>query len=144
MIEMQRYMNKLSGPLLDRIDIHIEVSKVEYDQLTEKKKGEGSVSIRKRVNRARDIQIERYQDSDINYNAQMGSKEMEKYCELEEDSQLLIKAAMAKLNLSARAYSRILKVARTIADLEGSGQIKGDHISEAIQYRSLDRDFWNA
>ena len=142
-IEMQRYMNKLSGPLLDRIDIHIEVSKVEYEQLTEKKKGESSASIRARVNKARDIQNERYKDSDINYNAQMGSKEMEKHCELDDYSQLLIKAAMAKLNLSARAYSRILKVARTIADLEDSENIQGDHISEAIQYRSLDRDFWN-
>lgn len=142
-MEMQRYMNKLSGPLLDRIDIHIEVSKVEYEQLTAKKKGESSASIRARVNKARDIQNERYEGSDISYNAQMGSKEMEKHCELDEYSQLLIKAAMLKLNLSARAYSRILKVARTIADLENSENIQGDHISEAIQYRSLDRDFWS-
>lgn len=142
-MEMQRYMNKLSGPLLDRIDIHIEVSKVEYEQLTEKRKGESSEKIRERVNNARKIQTERYKDFDINYNAQMGPKEIEKYCELDEVSQLLIKAAMLKLNLSARAYDRILKVARTIADLENSENIQSDHISEAIQYRSLDRDFWN-
>ncbi len=143
-LEMQRYMNKLSGPLLDRIDIHIEVSKVEYEQLAEKRKGESSANIRKRVINARNLQTERYQDLEINYNAQMGPKEIEKYCELDQYSQLLIKAAMLKLNLSARAYDRILKVARTIADLENSENILGDHISEAIQYRSLDRDFWNA
>ena len=143
-LEMQRYMNKLSGPLLDRIDIHIEVSKVEYEQLTEKRKGESSNGIRKRVINARNTQTERYKDLSINYNAQMGPREIEKYCVLDEYSQLLIKTAMLKLNLSARAYDRILKVARTIADLEGSENIHGDHISEAIQYRSLDRDFWNA
>ena len=143
-LEMQRYMNKLSGPLLDRIDIHIEVSKVEYEQLAEKRKGESSQSIRNRVIKARNAQTERYKDLDISYNAQMGPKEIEKYCELDEYSQLLIKTAMLKLNLSARAYDRILKVARTIADLENSENIEGDHISEAIQYRSLDRDFWNA
>jgi len=143
-LEMQRYMNKLSGPLLDRIDIHIEVSKVEYDQLAEKRKGESSLKIRERVIEARNIQTERFKNLDIHYNAQMGPKEIEKHCELDEYSQLLIKTAMLKLNLSARAYDRILKVARTIADLENSENIQGDHISEAIQYRSLDRDFWNA
>jgi len=143
-LEMQRYMNKLSGPLLDRIDIHIEVSKVEYEQLAQKRKGENSENIRERVNNARNIQTERYKDSDISYNAQMGPKEIEKYCALDEASQLLIKTAMLKLNLSARAYDRILKVARTIADLESSEHIQSGHISEAIQYRSLDRDFWNA
>lgn len=143
-LEMQRYMNKLSGPLLDRIDIHIEVSKVEYEQLAEKRKGESSLKIRERVISARNKQTERYKDLDINYNAQMGPKEIEKHCELDEYSQLLLKTAMLKLNLSARAYDRILKVARTIADLENSENIQGDHISEAIQYRSLDRDFWNA
>ena len=143
-LEMQRYMNKLSGPLLDRIDIHIEVSKVEYEQLAEKRKGESSQNIRNRVIKARNAQTERYKDLDISYNAQMGPKEIEKYCELDGYSQLLIKTAMLTLNLSARASDRILKVARTIADLENSENIEGDHISEAIQYRSLDRDFWNA
>ncbi|WP_292008737.1 YifB family Mg chelatase-like AAA ATPase [Chryseobacterium sp.] len=141
--EMQRYMNKLSGPLLDRIDIHIEVQKVEFDQLTEKRKGEKSEEIRKRVLKAREIQQQRYEHLKISYNAQMGSREIEQFCELDETSVNLIKMAMEKLNLSARAYDRILKVARTIADLEGSENIMSSHISEAIQYRSLDRGFWN-
>ncbi|MBT0573207.1 YifB family Mg chelatase-like AAA ATPase [Riemerella anatipestifer] len=140
--EMQRYLNKLSGPLLDRIDIHIEVQKVEFDQLSDKRKGESSEIIRKRVLKAREIQQERYQDLSISYNAQMGPKEIEHFCELDEVSLLLIKNAMEKLNLSARAYDRILKVSRTIADLEGEANIQSHHIAEAIQYRSLDRDFW--
>lgn len=141
--EMQRYMNKLSGPLLDRIDIHIEVQKVEFEQLAEKRKGEKSEEIRQRVLKAREIQNERYKDLKISYNAQMGSKELEEFCELDEVSFGLIKMAMEKLNLSARAYDRILKVARTIADLEVSKNILSHHVSEAIQYRSLDREFWN-
>ncbi|MGV4414798.1 YifB family Mg chelatase-like AAA ATPase [Chryseobacterium sp. T1] len=141
--EMQRYMNKLSGPLLDRIDIHIEVQKVEFDQLTAKRKGESSQAIRERVIMARDIQTERYVNSNINYNAQMGPKDIEAHCQLDETSKALVKHAMEKLNLSARAYDRILKVSRTIADLEQSKNIETHHISEAIQYRSLDRDFWN-
>ena len=141
--EMQRYMSKLSGPLLDRIDIHIEVQKVEFDQLSDKRKGESSLEIRERVLKARAKQTDRYKDLDISYNAQMGPKEIEKHCELEEASKNLIKLAMEKLNLSARAYDRILKVARTIADLEGLDNIESDHISEAIQYRSLDREFWS-
>ncbi|MDY3363552.1 YifB family Mg chelatase-like AAA ATPase [Riemerella anatipestifer] len=140
--EMQRYLNKLSGPLLDRIDIHIEVQKVEFDQLSDKRKGESSEVIRQRVLKAREIQQERYQDLSISYNAQMGPKEIERFCELDEVSLLLIKNAMEKLNLSARAYDRILKVSRTIADLEGEVNIQNHHIAEAIQYRSLDRDFW--
>ncbi|WP_326981712.1 YifB family Mg chelatase-like AAA ATPase [Chryseobacterium sp. MYb264] len=141
--EMQRYMNKLSGPLLDRIDIHIEVQKVEFEQLSTRRKGEKSEDIRQRVLQAREIQQERYEDLKISYNAQMGSREIEKYCALDQASFDLIKVAMEKLNLSARAYDRILKVARTIADLENSETVKSDHISEAIQYRSLDREFWN-
>lgn len=141
--EMQRYLNKLSGPLLDRIDIHIEVQKVEFEQLSDKRKGETSLKIRERVLNARQIQSARYQNLEINYNAQMGPKEIEKYCELDNTSQNLIKTAMEKLNLSARAYDRILKVARTIADLENTNNITPNHIGEAIQYRSLDRDFWN-
>ncbi len=141
--EMQRYMNKLSGPLLDRIDIHIEVQKVEFEQLADRRKGEKSEEIRQRVLKARELQSQRYQDSDIHYNAQMGPREIEKYCVLDEACKTLIKNAMEKLNLSARAYDRILKVARTIADLEGAAELQPHHISEAIQYRSLDREFWN-
>lgn len=141
--EMQRYMNKLSGPLLDRIDIHIEVQKVAFEQLSDRRKGESSLSIRERVIAARNRQSERYKDTKINYNAQMGPKEIEKFCDLEDVSLGLLKTAMEKLNLSARAYDRILKVSRTIADLEASDRILPHHISEAIQYRSLDREFWN-
>ena len=142
--EMQRYMNKLSGPLLDRIDIHIEVPKVEFEQLSDKRKGESSENIRNRVLKARKTQEERFTNAEINYNAQMGPREIENYCQLDEKSMKLIKNAMEKLNLSARAYDRILKVSRTIADLDGSDPINSAHIAEAIQYRSLDRDFWNA
>lgn len=140
--EMQRYLNKLSGPLLDRIDIHIEVQKVEFEQLADRRKGEPSEAIRARVLKARKIQEERYKDLPISYNAQIGPKEIERFCALDETSLNLIKIAMEKLNLSARAYDRILKVARTIADLENSEAIHSHHIAEAIQYRSLDRDFW--
>lgn len=142
--EMQRYMNRLSGPLLDRIDIHIEVQKVEFEQLTDRRQGEKSETIRQRVLSARDIQSERFAQSAIHYNAQMGPRDIERYCELDENCQNLIKNAMEILNLSARAYDRILKVARTIADLSNSEQLNTAHISEAIQYRSLDREFWNA
>lgn len=142
-LEMQRYMNKLSGPLLDRIDIHIEVQKVEFEQLSEKRKGEKSEVIRERVLKARFAQNERYKNLNISYNAQMGPKEIESFCSLDNASLTLIKLAMEKLNLSARAYDRILKVARTIADLEDEENIRSGHISEAIQYRSLDREFWN-
>ncbi|WP_127845723.1 YifB family Mg chelatase-like AAA ATPase [Psychroflexus aestuariivivens] len=141
--EMQRYLSKISGPLLDRIDIHIEVTPVPFDKLSEERKGESSVEIRKRVTTAREVQTERFKDSEtIHYNAQMGVKQIKKYCKLDESSKNLLKTAMERLNLSARAYDRILKVSRTIADIEKSENIQGVHISEAIQYRSLDRDGW--
>jgi len=141
--EMQRYLSKISGPLLDRIDIHIEVTPVPFEKLSEERRGEASVVIRERVTNARKIQSQRFSDFDnIHYNAQMGVKLIRQFCKLDEDSLGLLKTAMEKLNLSARAYDRILKVARTIADLEASERINGNHISEAIQYRSLDRDGW--
>ena len=141
--EMQRYLSKISGPLLDRIDIHIEVTPVPFDKLSEERRGESSVEIRKRVTFARDIQTKRFEAlKNIHYNAQMGVKQIREYCALEDSSKQLLKTAMERLNLSARAYDRILKVSRTIADLEGVESIQGDHISEAIQYRSLDRDGW--
>lgn len=141
--EMQRYLSKISGPLLDRIDIHIEVTPVPFDKLSDDRKGESSVEIRKRVTEARFVQTLRFSDSEsVHYNAQMTTKQLRKYCQLDPDSLQLLKHAMDQLNLSARAYDRILKVSRTIADLEASESIKGSHISEAIQYRSMDREGW--
>ncbi|CDF80134.1 'ComM-related protein [Formosa agariphila KMM 3901] len=141
--EMQRYLGKISGPLLDRIDIHIEVTPVPFEKLSEDRKGESSVVIRERVTKARAHQTERFQSiENVHYNAQMNTKHIRKYCKLDDASKALLKTAMERLNLSARAYDRILKVARTIADLESSEAVKGAHISEAIQYRSLDRDGW--
>lgn len=141
--EMQRYLGKISGPLLDRIDIHIEVTPVPFDKLSEERKGESSVAIRKRVEAARDLQTKRFESVEgIHYNAQMGTKHIREFCKLNESSKNLLKEAMQRLNLSARAYDRILKVARTIADLEGVEGVVENHISEAIQYRSLDREGW--
>ena len=141
--EMQRYLSKISGPLLDRIDIHIEVTPVPFDKLSEDRKGESSVDIRKRVTAAREIQTKRFKEIDtVHYNAQMNTKQIREYCTLDATSKELLKNAMERLNLSARAYDRILKVARTICDLAGEKELNGNHISEAIQYRSLDRDGW--
>ena len=141
--EMQRYLSKVSGPLLDRIDIHIEVTPVPFEKLSEERKGEGSVEIRKRVTAARELQTQRFKDlENVHYNAQMNTKQIREYCKLDDKSKSLLKNAMERLNLSARAYDRILKVARTIADLGGDSDLNGDHISEAIQYRSLDREGW--
>ena len=141
--EMQRYLSKISGPLLDRIDIHIEVTPVPFEKLSDEQIAESSVDIRKRVTNAREIQTQRFKDfENVHYNAQMSTKQIRKYCKLDDASLQLLKTAMERLNLSARAYDRILKVARTIADLEQSETVLGNHISEAIQYRSLDRDGW--
>lgn len=141
--EMQRYLSKISGPLLDRIDIHIEVTPVPFEKLSDTRKAECSADIRKRVTLARQIQSERFMSHDkIHYNAQMGSREIRTFCPMDDTSLTLLKTAMERLNLSARAYDRILKVSRTIADLEASEAIKPAHISEAIQYRSLDREGW--
>lgn len=141
--EMQRYLSKISGPLLDRIDIHIEVTPVPFEKLTDDQRAERSTEIRKRVTAARDIQTARFRESEkTHYNAQMSTKDIRKYCVLDEASKEMLKNAMERLNLSARAYDRILKVARTIADLEAAEDINGTHIAEAIQYRSLDRDGW--
>lgn len=141
--EMQRYLSKISGPLLDRIDIHIEVTPVPFEKLSDNQKAENSMTIRKRVTAAREIQSVRFEKMDnIHYNAQMNTKHIREYCVLNEESKTLLKNAMERLNLSARAYDRILKVARTIADLEASEEVNASHIAEAIQYRSLDRDGW--
>ncbi|CVK16961.1 MAG: YifB family Mg chelatase-like AAA ATPase [Apibacter sp.] len=142
--EMQRYMNKISGPLLDRIDIHVEVSPVTFDDLSNKRKGESSAEIRTRVVEARKIQTLRYKTAEgIHYNAQIGPKQIDEFCLLDDISKKLLKSAIEKLGLSARAYDRILRVGRTIADLEKSDIIQSHHIGEAIQYRSLDRESWS-
>ncbi len=140
---IQRYMAKISGPLLDRIDIHIEVPSVKYKDLSTVSTGESSENVRERVINARQIQINRFEEiGHIFNNGDMGSKEVRKYCKLDSAGEELLKMAMTKLGLSARAYDRILKVSRTIADLEHSDNILPQHVSEAIQYRSLDRELW--
>ncbi len=141
--EMQRYLSKISGPLLDRIDIHIEVNPVPFEKLTEERLAEPSKNIRERVTKSRVLQTRRFATLDnVHYNAQMNVKQIREYCQLKEESKLLLKHAMKKLSLSARAYDRILKVSRTISDLDNSDHIQSNHIAEAIQYRSLDREGW--
>ncbi|WP_181307786.1 YifB family Mg chelatase-like AAA ATPase [Rufibacter sp. XAAS-G3-1] len=140
---VQRYLNKVSGPLLDRIDLHVEVTPVSFDQMTETRKSETSADIRERVERARQWQAKRFEAfPDIHSNAMMPPQMVKDLCRINEAGRLLLKKAMEKLGLSARAYDRILKVSRTIADLSGSDDIKIEHLAEAIQYRSLDREGW--
>lgn len=140
---VQRYLNKISGPLLDRIDLHVEVTPVPFSALSSEEKGESSEGIRARVIKARHIQTERFKkEPGIYANALMGSGLLKRICHLDGASQNLLKKAMERLNLSARAYDRILKVSRTIADLDSSEAIRADHVAEAIQYRSLDREGW--
>ncbi|MFH0812119.1 MAG: ATP-binding protein, partial [Pseudomonadota bacterium] len=137
--QIQRYRSRISGPLLDRIDIHVEVPALKYKELSEETLGEASLLIRKRVEKARTVQKERLSNSKIHSNAQMTSRHIRKYCQIGDDSKHLLEMAINKLGLSARAYTRILKVARTIADLAQEESLKSYHIAEAIQYRSLDR-----
>ena len=140
---VQKYLNKISGPLLDRIDLHVEVTPVSFKELTNNVKSESSIDIRERVIKARNIQQNRYKDiPKMHSNAQMGGREVQEICTINESSKLLLSRAMEKLSLSARAYDRILKVARTIADLADSERIESEHIAEAIHYRSLDRENW--
>ena len=141
--QIQRYMNKISGPLLDRIDIHCELQAVPFAALTEMKPGEPSEKIRERVIKARQIQEDRFKDfKGIHCNAQMTERMLHQFAEPDAASMDMLRMAMERLKLSARAYSRILKVARTIADLEGSENVLTQHIAEAIGYRNLDRGDW--
>lgn len=140
--QIVRYLGKISAPLLDRFDLHIEVPAVDFNKLSSREKGESSSSIRRRVVAARQIQVERYKGKQIFCNAQLISEDINTYCEITEKQRQILKTAFAKLKMSARAYNRILKVSRTLADLEESKDIKDKHIMEAIQYRSLDRDYW--
>ncbi len=139
--QIHNYVSKLSGPLLDRIDLQIEVDSISFEELRTKEKGESSASIKERINRVRDIQRERFKNDGILTNAEMGSREIAKYCKITQESERLLKKAFEKLNLSARGTTRILKVARTIADIEGAKDISSAHIAEAIQYRGLDRKY---
>ena len=140
---VQKYLNKISGPLLDRIDLHVEVTPVSFSELSSKEKGESSKDIREKVILSREIQEKRFSASDKTYsNSHMNSKHIQKFCILDSESSDMLKTAMEKLDLSARAYDRILKVSRTIADLAASENIESQHIAEAIQYRSLDREGW--
>lgn len=143
-MQIQKYMAKISGPLLDRIDIHIEVPAVKVTELAQKKPGEQSASVRDRVITAREKQLQRFSlhKKNLFSNAGMQSKEIREFCRIDSAGEELLKMAMTKLGLSARAYDRILKVSRTIADLSESAEIATEHLSEAIQYRSLDRNLW--
>ncbi len=138
----QKYLAKISGPMLDRIDIHIEVPSVTFEEINDKSRGESSEDIRKRVNAARKIQLERYKDTGITCNAKLNAKMTRMYCTPTHDAILLLEKAFERLGLSARAYDKILRVARTIADLDNSEEVNSQHISEAIMYRSLDKSYW--
>ena len=140
---MQRYISKISGPLLDRIDIHIEVPAVQYRELRSGALGEGSAEIRARVLAARRRQDQRFASDRIYTNAQMHTRQIRTHCELSPEAERMLERAMQQQGLSARAHDRILKVARTIADLDGQPGITVGHIAEAIQYRTLDRNYWS-
>jgi len=140
---MPRCKRRFSGPLLDRIDLHIEVPAVEYRDVASERPEENSIAIRERIDHARERQQERFQnDAKVNCNARMATRQLKQHCKLSEDSQDLVRVAMNELNLSARAYDRILKVSRTIADLDDKIDISPEHVSEAIQYRTFDRTLW--
>jgi magnesium chelatase family protein len=140
--QIQQYIARISGPLIDRVDIHIDVPAVKYQELIANDPSENSATIRQRVAAARKVQQQRYASEKLFSNAQMGPRLIRKYCAIDDACQRLLEQAMTKRGLSARAYDRILKVARTIADLEGREKIVSTNISEAIQYRSLDRNYW--
>ena len=140
--QIQRYLSRISGLLLDGIDIHLEVPRLNYEQLTRKTNAETSVQIKERVDKARAVQKKRYKKDGFTFNAFLESKEIEKYCRVNGEANELLKMAILELGLSARSYDKVLKVARTIADLEGAEILEAAHISEAIGYRSLDRNLW--
>ena len=139
---IKRYLGRVSGPLLDRIDIQVEVSSVKYDSFDSDQPKESSIEIKKRVNNARNIQLKRYSKLGIYSNSELTPSLIERFCKLDNSGKLILRQAFEKLGLSARAYGRILKVARTIADLDGSENILDKHLLEAIQYRSLDKKYW--
>ena len=139
----RRYQDKVSGPLLDRIDIHVEVSPVEYDDLSNKAEGEKSKEIKKRVDKARKIQQQRFKGTPVTCNAKMTPKMTREYCVLDDEADELLHLSFDSFAMSARAYDKILRLARTIADLDDSENIKSEHIAEALQFRTLDRKYWD-
>jgi len=141
-LEIKRYLARISGPLLDRIDLHIEVESVSADRIAGEEMEESSAEIRRRVEEARKVQRERYEKEQIACNARLDARTLPKYCRLTKDAQALAMQACEAMQLSNRAYTRILKVARTIADLGGSAEVLPEHIAEAVQYRSMDRKYW--
>lgn len=141
-IQIERYMGRISGPLLDRIDMHIEVPAVPYQELTARQDGTSSASMREQVLRARTLQAHRFGGGGPSLNGRMTSRQLRRYCALDSESQGLLRTAMEELGLSARAHDRILRMARTIADLDGNDQIRAAHLTEAIGYRTLDRKLW--
>lgn len=141
--QVQRYLSKISGPLMDRIDLHVEVTPVDFEDMSAERTGDTSTTVRERVVRARERQNSRFANSTSHCNAQMSAQSVQAHCDVDESGMNLLRTATDRLGLSARGYTRILKVARTVADLEGMSQILPEHVSEAIQYRSLDRDWWN-
>jgi magnesium chelatase family protein len=140
--QVEKYMGRISGPLLDRIDLHIEVPNVPYQELAATADGTSSAAMREQVDRARAIQRERFGSDGPRLNARLTTRQMRKYCHLDGDCRGLLQSAMESLGLSARAHDRILRMARTIADLDGTASIKVDHVSEAVNFRSLDRRLW--
>ncbi len=140
--QIQNYISRISGPLLDRIDIHVEVPNVQYKELASDSAAESSEEIRDEVTKARQIQIQRFKGLKHSTNSRMSAKTIKKHCALDSKAEELLHQAMTELNISARGYNKILKVGRTIADLDNSENVRMEHISEAVQYRNLDRDLW--
>ncbi len=141
-LQITRYLNRVSGPLLDRMDIHVEVGRINYEQITDQSQSESSAAIRERVKTARAMQLKRFKNSKIKLNSQMRPQEVKKYCLIDEKAEQLLKTAFNQFNMSARAYDRILKIARTIADLEESSAILLPHLAESLKYRTLDKKYW--
>ena len=141
-MQIERYMSKISGPLLDRIDIHLEVPPVPFREMSDDRQGTGSAEMREKVIQARDIQRTRFGTDRTQLNGRMTPRQIRKYCKLDTEAETLLKAAMEQMGLSARAHDKILRVSRTIADLEAAPHITAGHLSEAINYRSLDRNYW--
>jgi magnesium chelatase family protein len=141
-LQVQRYLNRVSGPLLDRMDIHLEVPRIHYEDLTDNSTGLSTAMMREAIVRAREVQAERFNHLPGMLNSKMGPKEIKQFCQLDARADTMMKMAFKHLRMSARAYDRVLKVARTIADLEQSERVQAHHLAEAIQYRSLDRKYW--